>query len=147
MVKFIVEIPEPHKGHIVSSGGIRENGRMVSQFKNPIPYEEPTFPPDVVALTSSAGVVEAVEQSQKIKTEIAYCVIVLLLQELGVPIARACLRKLRRIIVNEIEGASRQLSAQHAPLAEPEMICIETDDIETIYNDGKIIHFPVRSVV
>lgn len=38
---YIVEAPVPLKGQVVSSGGIRENGRIAVQFKNPVPYEEP----------------------------------------------------------------------------------------------------------
>lgn len=36
MAKYIVEAPEPKKGQKVSSGGIRENGKLASQFKNPV---------------------------------------------------------------------------------------------------------------
>ena len=49
MVKYIVEAPEPKNGQKVSSGGIRENGKLASQFKNPVPYKEPTLPPAAVA--------------------------------------------------------------------------------------------------
>lgn len=48
MTKYIVEAPEPKKSQKVSSGGIRENGKLVTQFKNPVPYKEPTLPPTVV---------------------------------------------------------------------------------------------------
>ena len=37
MAKYIVEAPEPEEGQKVSSGGIRENGKLVTQFKNPVP--------------------------------------------------------------------------------------------------------------
>lgn len=40
--KYIVEAPEPKKGQTVSSGGIREKGKLSSQFMNPIPYTGPT---------------------------------------------------------------------------------------------------------
>lgn len=45
--RYIVEAPEPKKGQKVSSGGIRENGKLAAQFKNPVPYEEPTLPVSV----------------------------------------------------------------------------------------------------
>ena len=44
MKRYIVEAPEPKQGQKVSSGGIRENGKLAAQFKNPVPYEEPTLP-------------------------------------------------------------------------------------------------------
>ena len=36
---YIVEAPELKPGQYISSGGVRENGKMVSQYKNPIPYK------------------------------------------------------------------------------------------------------------
>lgn len=42
MQKFIVEAPRPQNGQKASSGGIRENGRLASQYKNPVPYYETT---------------------------------------------------------------------------------------------------------
>ncbi len=38
--KYIVEGDEPINGQVASSGGIRQNGRLISQYKNPIPLEE-----------------------------------------------------------------------------------------------------------
>jgi hypothetical protein len=40
--KYIVEAPIPKPGQTVSSGGIREKGRITVQYSNPIPYKEPT---------------------------------------------------------------------------------------------------------
>lgn len=47
MRKLIVEAPELKEGQSDSSGGIRENGKMSVQYKNPVPYVEPTIPPAV----------------------------------------------------------------------------------------------------
>ena len=47
MRKLIVEAPELKEGQSDSSGGIRENGKMSVQYKNPVPYVEPTIPPVV----------------------------------------------------------------------------------------------------
>lgn len=44
MQKYIVEVDTPKKGQVVGTGGIRENGKIASLFKNPKPYVEPTFP-------------------------------------------------------------------------------------------------------
>lgn len=57
MAKYIVEAPEPKKGQKVSSGGIRENGKLASQFKNPVPYKEPPLPPAVVTQKPHAELV------------------------------------------------------------------------------------------
>ena len=39
--KYIVEANSPQAGQCASSGGIRANGKIVSQYRNPIPYSEP----------------------------------------------------------------------------------------------------------
>lgn len=41
MPKYIVEAPEVKNGEELSSGGIRRNGRIVAQYRNPTPYTEP----------------------------------------------------------------------------------------------------------
>lgn len=41
MKKFIVDAPELKDGQTYSSGGIRENGKISVQYKNPVPYVEP----------------------------------------------------------------------------------------------------------
>lgn len=40
MRKYVVEAPEPKPGQKLSSGGIREKGKMVVVYKNPVPLEE-----------------------------------------------------------------------------------------------------------
>ncbi len=42
MKKYIVEVEEPKEGQVVSTGGVRDNGKMAAQFKNPVPYEAPS---------------------------------------------------------------------------------------------------------
>lgn len=41
MPKYIVDAPEVKVGEELSSGGIRRNGRIVAQYRNPTPYTEP----------------------------------------------------------------------------------------------------------
>lgn len=40
MKKYIVEAPDLKEGQKISSGGIREKGRMAVQFTNPVPYHD-----------------------------------------------------------------------------------------------------------
>lgn len=40
-IKVIVEAPLPKKGQKLSSGGVRENGKITSQYKHPQRYIEP----------------------------------------------------------------------------------------------------------
>ncbi len=38
--RLVVEAPYLKKGQVFSSGGVREGGRIVEQYKNPVPYKE-----------------------------------------------------------------------------------------------------------
>ena len=78
--KYIVEAEEPKEGQEVSTGGVRDKGKMVSQFKNPIPYEDPVPTPvnkntDIVPSASAP--------SQRFKTRIRDEV-----QELAIDVGR-----------------------------------------------------------
>ena len=110
MVKYIVEAPEPKNGQKVSSGGIRENGKLASQFKNPVPYKEPTW------------------------------------QEFGEPLLRSGLHKLGSVIVSKIEAPTTR-TVQPLSSPESEIIDVEADEIETIYDDDKIINFQNRKII
>ena len=67
-------------------------------------------------------------------------------QEFGEPLLRSGLRKLGSTIINKIEGAS-ELSTPHITSPDPVVIDVEADEIETVYDDDKIIRFPNRKVI
>lgn len=125
MAKYIVEAPEPKKGQKVSSGGIRENGKLASQFKNPVPYKE---------------------QARARRNEAGMYLLGLAWQEFGEPLLRSSLRKLGNTIINKIEGPSEQ-SAPHIVSPKPIVIDVEADEIETVYDDDKIIRSPDKKVI
>lgn len=125
MAKYIVEAPEPKKGQKVSSGGIRENGKLASQFKNPVPYKE---------------------QARARRNEAGMYLLGLAWQEFGEPLLRSSLRKLGNTIINKIECPSEQ-PAPHIVSPNPVVIDIEADEIETVYDDDKIIRFPNRKAI
>ena len=125
MAKYIVEAPEPKKGQKVSSGGIRENGKLASQFKNPVPYKE---------------------QARARRNEAGMYLLGLAWQEFGEPLLRSSLRKLGNTIINKIECPSEQ-PAPHIVSPNPVVIDVEADEIETIYDDDKIIRFPNRKAI
>ena len=125
MAKYIVEAPEPKKGQKVSSGGIRENGKLASQFKNPVPYKE---------------------QARARRNEAGMYLLGLAWQEFGEPLLRSSLRKLGNTIINKIECPSEQ-PAPHIVSPNPVVIDVEADEIETVYDDDKIIHFPNRKAI
>ncbi len=142
MTKYIVEAPKPKKGQKVSSGGIRENGKLVTQFKNPVPYKEPTLPPTVVNQRANTELIRK-EQTRARRNEAGMYLLGLVWQEFGEPLLRSVLRKLRNTIITKIEGAS-ELSTPHITSPDPVVIDIEADEIETVYDDDKIIRFPNR---
>ena len=125
MAKYIVEAPEPKKGQKVSSGGIRENGKLASQFKNPVPYKE---------------------QARARRNEAGMYLLGLAWQEFGEPLLRSSLRKLGNTIINKIECPSEQ-PAPHIVSPNPVVIDVEEDEIETVYDDDKIIRFPNRKAI
>ena len=125
MAKYIVEAPEPKKGQKVSSGGIRENGKLASQFKNPVPYKE---------------------QARARRNEAGMYLLGLAWQEFGEPLLRSSLRKLGNTIINKIECPSEQ-PAPHIVSPNPVVIDVEADEIETVYDDDKIIRFPDKKVI
>ena len=125
MAKYIVEAPEPKKGQKVSSGGIRENGKLASQFKNPVPYKE---------------------QARARRNEAGMYLLGLAWQEFGEPLLRSSLRKLGNTIINKIECPSEQ-PAPHIVSPNPVVIDVEADEIETVYDDDKIIRFPNRKAI
>ena len=125
MAKYIVEAPEPKKGQKVSSGGIRENGKLASQFKNPVPYKE---------------------QARARRNEAGMYLLGLAWQEFGEPLLRSSLRKLGNTIINKIECPSEQ-PAPHIVSPNPVVIDVEAYEIETVYDDDKIIRFPNRKAI
>ena len=125
MAKYIVEAPEPKKGQKVSSGGIRENGKLASQFKNPVPYKE---------------------QARARRHEAWMYLLGLAWQDFGIPLLRSSLRKLGNTIINKIECPSEQ-PAPHIVSPNPVVIDVEADEIETVYDDDKIIRFPNRKAI
>lgn len=125
MAKYIVEAPEPKKGQKVSSGGIRENGKLASQFKNPVPYKE---------------------QARARRNEAGMYLLGLAWQEFGEPLLRSSLRKLGNTIINKIECPSEQ-PTPHIVSPNPVVIDVEADEIETVYDDDKIIRFPNRKAI
>ena len=63
--QYIVDVNTPEPGQEVSSGGVRENGKIVTQYKNPRPYTEPT--PDYSQQTEAYSMMTELKQQCKIE--------------------------------------------------------------------------------
>ena len=98
MAKYIVEAPEPKRGQKVSSGGIRENGKLATQFKNPVPYIEPTLPPGVVTQKPNNELIRK-EQARARINEAKMYLLGIIWQEFGEPVFRSGLHKLRNAVI------------------------------------------------
>ncbi len=144
MAKYIVEAPEPKKGQKASSGGIRENGRIASQFKNPIPYKDKA-PSRVPAQNSFGTALTCKEQEENRNNTIGCYLLNLVWQEFGEPILRSGFRMLGNIVVSKIESSAKQ-AIQGVSLSEPEIIDIEADEVKTIDNN-KTIRFPNNKAI
>jgi len=143
MAKYIVEAPEPKKGQKASSGGIRENGKLASQFKNPVPYEErPTLPPASAVQRANVELARK-EQARIQRKEVGMYLLGLAWQEFGEPVLRSGFRKLSDIIIGKIETPA----TRHIPSPEYSIIDIEAEDIEESNDTDKIIRFPDRKVI
>lgn len=145
MAKYIVEVPEPKKGQKVSSGGIRENGKLAKQFKNPVPYKDSILPPTVVTPKADAKPARK-EQANDLSQKVIMYFLELAWQEFGEPLLRFGFRKLRNTIIDNIESSPEQ-SSRHIVSPNPDIIDTEADEIETIYNDDKIIRFCTKKAI
>lgn len=91
MDMYIVNCEKLHNGQKLSSGGIRENGRLVSLFKDPTPYI-PENPSPASSLFSAAG------------KEIRNILIHEIIFGFAAPCIRACVERARDTVVPFIAG-------------------------------------------
>ncbi len=149
MRKLIVEAPELKEGQTDSSGGIRENGRISVQYKNPVPYVEPKLPPTTPQKTYTRKD-KLKDQAKDLAIDVGTDLILTLWYEYGRPLVHAKLRQLSLKAIARLEAPSKTTqSISHEDAAPSEIIdvecvdCTETDDLE---GNDKIIRFPNRRV-
>ena len=103
MKKYIVEAPVPQEGQKISSGGVRENGKLTSQFKNPIPYTTPNLqPPKNDGLTNIDNLQK--NQLKFFRNEICIYLLEIFWEEFGEEVFRFGLRKLREKIAPKLDN-------------------------------------------
>lgn len=145
--RYIVEAPEPKKGQKVSSGGIRENGKLAAQFKNPVPYEEPTLPVSVKKPRVSKKD-EFKKQAVDLAWDCGSEILVYLWTDYLSPIFQAKVHELGVRAVEAIEEKGRRAYDR----SNSEKI-IDVDSVEVASNhhddidDEKVIRFPGKSAV
>ena len=149
MRKLIVEAPELKEGQTDSSGGIRENGKISVQYKNPVPYVEPKLPPATPQRTYTRKDMLK-DQAKDFAIDIGTDLISMIWYEYGRPFIRAKLHQLGQKAIAYLKAPTKtsqvipQQDAKAAKIidAEHEEIS-ETDDLD---DNDKIIRFPSRRV-
>lgn len=121
MAKYIVEAPEPKEGQKISSGGIRENGKLVTQYKNPVPCKEK-------------------------KNNIGTYLLSLAWKELGEPVLRSSLNNLGDVFIDKIHSTIDQI-AWHKHSTEPKVSDVEADEIEPMYESDKVVRFSNKKAI
>lgn len=143
MQKYIVEVPAPKEGQKVSTGGIRENGKMAAQFTNPIPYIEPEHHPTIQPQTCGLK-----KYAKDRVTELAQNAIhnglEMLWYELLEPVLRSKLRQLGKKSVTSIEAKNKISSSSMVVPNKTESIELEETHFPT--TSENIIPFPQRHV-
>lgn len=145
MRKLIVEAPELKEGQTDSSGGIRENGKISVQYKNPVPYVEPKLPPAAPQRTYTRKDMLK-DQAMDFAMDVGTDLISMIWYEYGRPFIQAKLHQLgqKTIAYLETPAKASQVISQKDTIsaniidAEYEEIP-ETDDLD---DNDKIIRFP-----
>lgn len=116
MRKLIVEAPELKEGQTDSSGGIRENGKISVQYKNPVPYVEPTLPPTVPQKSYTRKEMLK-DQAKDFAMDVGTDIISMLWYEYGRPFLQAKLHQLGQKAIAYLESPSKD--SQSIAASEP----------------------------
>jgi len=146
--KLIVEAPELKAGQTDSSGGIRENGRISVQYKNPIPYEEPKLPPSAPQKSFTRKDMLK-EQAKDFAMEVGSDIVSMLWYEYGRPFLQAKMSQLGQKAVAYLESSSRAQSTSVSEKKASKIIdaeYVEIQEADNLEDNDKIIHFPATRV-
>lgn len=111
---YVVEAPTVEPGQTVSTGGIRKDGKMVAQFRNPIPLEQQVTNSPAVAASETAHLMPY-RNNERIKG-IAFQVLGALWDDIGYPLLRSQLRYLSQRLINRLPGT--EISGVHHEVIE-----------------------------
>ena len=149
MRKLIVEAPDLKEGQTDSSGGIRENGRISVQYKNPVPYVEPTIPPAAPqSVYTRKDMLK--DQAKDFMLDVSTDIVSMLWYEYGRPFLQTKLHQLCLRAIAYLESPSKnslpitRQETKASKIIDADYVEIkEADDIE---NNEKIIRFPQKRV-
>lgn len=138
MRKYIVEAPAPKKGQSVSSGGIRENGKLAVQYKNPVPYTEPS-----TSLPARKEPSSSENQFKEEAKELGLWLIKTAWNKYGKPVIEAKFEQWGQQKVSKITS-SRGAMTETSPESIIDVDYVEVAPMES--TNGKIIRFPEKRV-
>ncbi len=149
MRKLIVEAPELKEGQTDSSGGIRENGKISVQYKNPVPYVEPKLPPAAPQKVYTRKDMLK-DQAKDFAMDVVSDFISMFWYEYGRPFIQAKLHQLGQKAIAYLEAPPKAAQAippqntKASKIIDAEYVEVtETDNLE---DNDKIIRFPNRRV-
>lgn len=138
MRKYIVEAPAPKKGQSVSSGGIRENGKLAVQYKNPVPYTEPN-----ASLPARKEPSSSENHFKREAKEIGMWLMKTAWNKYGKPVVEAKFEQWGQQAVSKITSSTRGMD-EISPESIIDADYIEVDPMELA--NEKIICFPQKRV-
>ena len=149
MRKLIVEAPELKEGQSDSSGGIRENGKMYVQYKNPVPYVEPTIPPAVPQKTYTQKD-RLKEQTKDFVFDVSIDILSMLWHEYGRPLLQAKLHQLVQNSITYLESPAKKTQTIATHKTKTSQIIdaeyMEIREADNLDNNDNIIRFPKQQV-
>ena len=140
MRKLIVEAPELRKGQRDSSGGIRENGKIAVQYKNPVPYVEPELSPAAPQRKYTRKDI-LMNQAKDFAMDIGSDLVTMLWYEYGRPFIQAKLHQLGQKAVAYFETVSDKDVATSKVI---DADYIEIPESKEVEGNDRIISFPNR---
>lgn len=149
MRKLIVEAPELKEGQTDSSGGIRENGKISVQYKNPIPYAEPTLPP-TMSQKSYTRKDMLKDQAKDFAIDVGTDLISMLWYEYGRPYLQAKFHQLGQKAIAYLESPPKDYhsitTSENKASKTIDAEYVEIQEAEDFENSTKIIHFPNKKI-
>ena len=144
MGKIVVDAPDLKAGEKYSSGGVRKNGKMVFQYKNPRPYVEKRVvinePVDVATIRP-----KEVYKSNDLIQEIGEEVIDLLWDNIGRPLLDAVFKRMGEYFISGLE--TRKTSKDkldNISSDNSKKTYVKEKDSSNVNSDRKIIDFNSR---
>lgn len=149
MRKLIVEAPELKEGQTDSSGGIRKNGKILAQYKNPIPYEEPTLPPAAPQKSYTRNYMLK-EQAKDFAIVVGSDILSMLWYEYGRPVLQTKLHQFGQKTIAYLESHSKRSQKITTQEQNASKIIdskyVEIQEANNFEDNSKIICFPNQRV-